>query len=149
MSNLIDKVMNLVGWEDEEYYEEVETKEEEPVFTKHKTPSSSSLKKQNKVVNIHSQGHFKMVILQPEDFEQAREITEHLKNKKPVVINVEGVDKPLAQRIVDFLCGSIYALNGNIQKISNGIFLIAPHNVDIMGGRNDEVNDKGAFPWIK
>ena len=54
-----------------------------------------------------------------------------------------------AQRIVDFLSGSVYALNGNIQRVSHGIFLIAPQNVDILGGMKRSHGEKGEFAWIK
>ena len=53
----------------------------------------------------------------------------------------------IARRIVDFLSGAVYALDGNIQKVSNGIFLIAPYNVGIMGDFKDELRNKGIFPW--
>ncbi len=143
MSRLLDKMMNLVGWEEEEYIEEDELQGHvEAVLPENK-------KNRNKVVNIHSSGNFKVVILQPESFEKARDITEHLKNRKPVVVNVEGLEKNHAQRIVDFLSGSVYALNGNIQRVSQGIFLIAPQNVDILGGAKERVDEKGEFPWLK
>ena len=62
-------------------------------------------------------------------------------------MNLESVDREVARRIVDFLSGSVYALDGNIQKVSNGIFLIAPYNVGIMGDFKDELRNKGIFPW--
>ena len=147
MAKLIDKVMNLVGWEEEEYYEDEQEELAEETVKTYSTPGVSSKKTSSRVVNIHSQGQFKVVILQPEDFEQSREICEHLKSKKPVIVNVEDLEKTLAQRIVDFLSGAVYALNGNIQKVSQGILLIAPNNVDIMGGMKS--GEKGTFPWIK
>lgn len=148
MSKLLDKVMSLVGLdeEEEEYTEEevLENPSESFVKRNREFPKSS-----NKVVNIHSAGHFKVVILQPETFEQAREITDHLKGRKPVIANVEGLEKNQAQRIVDFLSGSVYALGGNIQRISNGIFLIAPQNVDILCGIKRNAVERGEFAWLR
>jgi cell division inhibitor SepF len=149
MAKLLNKMLNLVGWESEEEeldeeMHEMEEEPEQPHFIQ-----SNSKKQQNKVVNIHSSSQFKMVIMQPESFEDAQDICDHLKNKKPIIINLEYLEKELAQRIVDFLSGSVYALDGNIQKVSNGIFLIAPNNVDIMGDFKDELKNKGVFPWIK
>lgn len=151
MAKLLSKMLNFVGWESEEVNgteEENEIVREEqhqpPQFT-----HSASKKQQSKVVNIHSTNQFKVVIIQPENFEDAREICDHLKNKKPVIINLEEIGKETAQRIVDFLSGAVYALDGSIQKVSSGIFLIAPHNVDIMGEFKDELKNKGAFPWVK
>jgi len=149
MAKLINKMLNFVGWEAEE--EEVSEGQEDikedivqPQFL-----YSSSKKQQNKVVNIHSTNQFKVVIAQPEKYDDAQEICDHLKNKKPIVINLEDIEKESAQRIIDFLSGSVYALDGNIQKVSSGIFLIAPNNVDIMGDFKDELKNKGVFPWAK
>ena len=55
------------------------------------------------------------------------------------------MDKTVARRIVDFLSGAVYALDGDIQKVSNGIFVIAPNNVGILG--DDLAGSKGNFPW--
>ena len=151
MSGLINKMLNFVGWESEGE----EPDEEEQIISREEQHQpqqflhSMSKKQQNKVVNIHSSSQFKVVIMQPENFEDARDICDHLKNKKPVVVNLEEVQKECAQRIVDFLSGSIYGLDGEIQKVSSNIFLIAPSNVDIMSEFKDELKNKGVFPWVK
>jgi len=147
MAKLLNKMLNFVGWEaEEEEYEEEETRDETEQL---QFFSSGSKKQQGKVVNIHSSNQFKVVIMQPESFEDAQDICDHLKNKKPIIINLEEIEKDAAQRIIDFLSGAVYSLDGNIQKVSNGIFLIAPYNVDIMGDFKDELRNKGAFPWVK
>jgi len=102
--------------------------------------------KKNKVVKIHTTAQLKLVVMQPESFEEARDIANHLKSKKPVVMNLEAVDRDVQRRIVDFLSGAVFALDGNFQKVSNGIFLIAPYNVGIMGDFKDELRNKGIFP---
>lgn len=78
--------------------------------------------KKGKVVNIHTTTRLKVVVVSPETFEEARDIADHLKSKKPVVINLEGVEREIARRIIDFLSGAVFSLDGNIQKISSGIF---------------------------
>lgn len=85
--------------------------------------------------------------MQPENFEDARGIADHLKTKKPVIINLESLDTDVARRVVDFLSGAVYGLDGNIQKVAAGIFLIAPYNVSIMGDFKDELKNKGLFNW--
>ncbi|HAA63978.1 MAG TPA: cell division protein SepF, partial [Thermoanaerobacter sp.] len=67
-------------------------------------------------------------------------ICNELKNKKPVIVDLQKMDKNEAQRVVDFLSGAAYALNGEIKKISGYIFLVAPENFDITGDIKDEVN---------
>ena len=153
MAKLLNKMLNLVGWESEEEEEIVDELQEDFKEETHQSPqylhSFTKKAQQNKVVNIHSHNQFKVVIMQPETFDDARDICDHLKNKKPVVVNLENLNKETAQRVVDFLSGSVYGLDGDIQKVSAGIFMIAPINVDIMGDFKDELKSKGAFPWVK
>lgn len=72
-------------------------------------------------------------VFKPTSVEDAREITETLLNNRTVVLNVEGLDVEIAQRIIDFTSGSCFAISGNLQKISNYIFIITPSSVDISG----------------
>lgn len=72
-------------------------------------------------------------VIKPTSVEDAREITETLLNNRTVVLNVEGLDVEIAQRIIDFTSGSTFAISGNLQKISNYIFIITPASVDISG----------------
>ncbi len=103
--------------------------------------------RKGKVVNITSTTQFKVVVLQPETFEEAREIADNLKSNKPVIVNLEKIEKEQARRMVDFVSGASYALGGDIQKISNMIFLVTPYNVGILGDFKDELKNKGIFPW--
>lgn len=151
MAKLFDKVLNFVGWETEEEMEEEYTErdqadeEEQPRFSF----STNNRRQQGKVVNIHSSSQFKVVVIQPQNFDEAQNICDHLKNKKPVIVNLELLEKDPAQRVVDFFCGAVYALDGSIYKISGSIFLIAPHNVDVLGDFNDGLKNDGVFPWMK
>jgi cell division inhibitor SepF len=72
-------------------------------------------------------------VIKPASVEDAREITETLLANRTVVLNLEGLDVEIAQRIIDFASGSTYAISGNLQKISNYIFIITPACVDISG----------------
>lgn len=72
-------------------------------------------------------------VIKPLSVEDAREITETLLGNRAVVLNLEGLDVEIAQRIIDFASGSTYAINGNLQMISNYIFIITPASVDISG----------------
>ncbi|MDD2958309.1 MAG: cell division protein SepF [Lachnospiraceae bacterium] len=72
-------------------------------------------------------------VIKPHTMEDAREITETLLANCTVVLNMEGLDLDIAQRIIDFASGSCYAIDGNLQKISNYIFIITPSSVDISG----------------
>ena len=152
MSTILNKVLNFVGWETEDEEEDVETVDESLEIEEDlKRPQFQPISRrtQNKVVNIHSASQCKVVVMQPESFNDAEDVCDHLKSKKPVVVNLGSVQKETAQRIVDFLSGAIYALDGNIQKVSSDIFIVAPHNVDIMGDLKGDITAKAVFPWSK
>ena len=87
----------------------------------------------NKVVNLNANIQMEVIVSSPDSLEAAREIAEHIKSKKPVIINLERVEYKVAQRITDFLCGCCCAMNGNVQRIAEKIFMIAPDNVDFAG----------------
>jgi cell division inhibitor SepF len=95
------------------------------------------------VLSIHTQKQMKVVIMEPSSFDDAQNIADQLKNRRPVIVNLEGAERNLAKRIVDFVCGTAYALNGSMQKVGNGIFLFVPSNVDIAGEAKEELSDKG------
>ena len=91
-----------------------------------------------------------MVISQPVNFEQSEEICRFLKDKKSIIVNLEYVNKDVARRIVDFISGGVYALDGYIQKVSNSIFLVAPSNYEITNEMaRDEMRSKLSVSWLK
>ncbi len=92
-----------------------------------------------KVVNMPSPAaQMKMIVYQPLSYEDTQNIIDNLKSRKPVIVNMEELEIDCAQRILDFMAGAIYALNGTIHKISRGIFVVAPNNIDVVG--NDDEN---------
>ncbi len=76
-------------------------------------------------------------VMKPTSIEDAREITDTLLSNRTVVLNLEGIDVDVAQRIIDFTSGSCYAISGNLQKISHYIFIITPASVDVSGDFQD------------
>ena len=113
-------------------------------------------KKQVKNTNMRvvkkSTSGLEVVVIKPTTFEEAREITDTLLSNRAVVLNLEGIEFELAQRIIDFASGSTYAINGKLQKISNYIFIVTPPSVDIsgdfqgiLGGAFDVPSLKGGF----
>ena len=90
-------------------------------------------------------------MVNPETLEEARDIAMQIKDRKPVVINLEFAEPRVAQRITDLLCGCCYALNGNIQRVSDKIFMIAPDTVGFAGDLDirEKLQGENAFnlPW--
>ncbi|WP_099158008.1 cell division protein SepF [Virgibacillus ndiopensis] len=98
------------------------------------TPQRRSQKGQN-VVNLKSmqQPASKVVLCEPRSYNEAQEIADNIVNRRAVVINLQRVDHNQAKRIVDFLSGTVYAVNGDIQKLGSQTFLCTPDNVDVSG----------------
>jgi cell division inhibitor SepF len=85
--------------------------------------------------SVTNTGAFKLVLIEPKSFDECPKLVDSLKSHKPIIINLERLDTAEARKIFDFLNGATYALNGNVQKIANNIFVFAPENVDIAGGQ--------------
>ena len=88
-------------------------------------------------------------VIKPTTVEDAREITETLLANRTVVLNLEGLDVDIAQRIIDFTSGSCFAISGNLQKISHYIFIITPASVDISGDFQDILSGSFDVPIDK
>lgn len=154
-SGFVNKMLNVLGIDqgedydpDEEYVEEDEVEEEREYK---ETPAPFWGRKKN-VAMLPGIQNVRVVISQPNSYDQASEICEHLKEKKSIIVNLEYVNKDVARRIIDFMSGAVYALDGNIQKISNSIFLIAPYNYEITNEVIKEtVKEKASssVSWIK
>ncbi len=120
---------------DEEYeYEYVDV----PVDEEPEQRETQHGKKQNEKQNVVSltsmqQASSKVVLCEPRTYNEAQEIADNIINRRAVVINLQRVDHQQAKRIVDFLSGTVYALNGDIQKLGAETFLCTPDNVNISG----------------
>jgi len=95
--------------------------------------SLNTIKTSNKILNIHSNATMNVVLFNPKSFDESTNIVDTLKNRKPVVMNISELEKDLGRKIFDFCSGALYALDGHIQQVSKGIFILAPQNVDITG----------------
>ena len=98
-----------------------------------------------KVVNIHTTAQMQVVLVKPERFDNVSDIAEHLRSKHAVVLNLESTNKDVARRLVDFLSGCAYALDGKIKKIAISTYIITPYNVDIVGDLIDELENNGVY----
>ena len=99
----------------------------------------------SKVVNIHTTAQMQVVLVKPDRFDNVSDIAEHLRNKHAVVLNLEATNKDVARRLVDFLSGCAYALDGKIKKIAISTYIITPYNVDIIGDLLDELENSGVY----
>ncbi|MCR4433890.1 MAG: cell division protein SepF [Caldiserica bacterium] len=86
-----------------------------------------------------------IVLFEPTSFEEGRKIADNLKARKPVVVNLEKMDHDAARRCIDFLSGTIYALNGSVEKIAESVFLFAPSSVNIEETRRKSWDQEKPF----
>ncbi|MGN0484118.1 MAG: cell division protein SepF [Lachnospiraceae bacterium] len=144
-------MMHLNGEDDEyyddEFYDEEEYEEEPPkkrFFSKQEeeheeeVESDRPRKTSSKITPMRAGkkqvgAGMEVCVIRPKTMEDARDITETLLNNRTIVLNMEGLDMDMAQRIIDFASGSCYAVSGNLQKVSNYIFILTPSTVDISG----------------
>lgn len=135
---VMDKMLGLIGLE----MEEVDDLHDDNAKDEWQEQKS----KKQPVVSLHSPKNVKMIIVKPATYDEVQEIAEHLKNRRAIIVNLEDTEKELAQRIVDFMSGATYALSGNLQKVSAGIFVFAPSNIDIQGDALEE-RERPFFNW--
>ena len=153
-NKFMNKMWNLLGVDNEEDFDYDADYENSSVpYTEEKentTNIAPVTTKKNKVVGMPGMQQVRVIISQPSTFEQSEEICEHLKEKKSIIVNLEYVNKDVARRIVDFISGAVYGLDGNIQKISNSIFLVAPFNYEITNEvMKEDIKNKLSVSWIK
>ena len=155
---VMSKIWNLFGVdtnadENDEYYDEEdympdfesEGNDEEEEETK----KIFGIGRKSKIVNM-PQTNVMMKICRPTTFEQSQEIANLLKEKHSIVVNLEYVNKDIARRIVDFISGAAYVVDGHMEKISNSIFLVAPCNYEIANDTaKDEIKSKLSVSWLK
>lgn len=84
------------------------------------------------VVNMNS-GKQEVVLFRPNAFEDSSKAADDLRDRKAIIVNLENVDKALARRVVDFLTGCAYALDGKVNKIAQATYLFCPHNMNVVG----------------
>jgi cell division inhibitor SepF len=137
---VMKKFMNYIG-----LLEEEEVVERERIVEQHEepeTPAQEARKNTNKsnIVSIHSQKNVRVVLNEPRSYEETWEIADHLRSKRPVVVNLHRARPDHATRIFDFLSGTVYALNGSISKVGPNIFLCTPEGVEIHGSITENMN---------
>lgn len=116
------KILYFLGIDDDLSEEKVE---------EFNVPNSKGEK--GRIINIHQIPKNKMMVFKPMSFEDVEEIADELKSKRAAIVNLESIDRENAKRIIDFLSGSVYALDGSVKKVGSGTFVFTPSNIDISG----------------
>jgi len=105
-------------------------------------------RKQAPILSLHSAPDVKIVVVSPENFEESEKLAIHLKNRRPVIVNFEDAPKETAQRIIDFLSGAVFALNGSTCKVAAETFLFNPSNVSVYSeDLSGDLRERLTFKW--
>ena len=157
MPNLYNKFLDFIGISETDeveedgdgYYDNRRGKEESVVNFNGRSGSSARERFSSRAPastsgsNLPISGAMKMIVYHPVSYEDTQAIIDNLKNRKPVIVNMEELELETAMRILDFLSGAVYALNGTMCKISRSIFVVAPNNYDVVGNGEDDYSDMG------
>ena len=98
-----------------------------------------------RVVNLNNNSAMQVILVKPDRFDTVSEIADHLRAKRPVLINLETTPKEVTRRLVDFLSGVAYAIDGKVKKIAANTYIITPPNVDLVGDLMDELESSGMY----
>ena len=98
-----------------------------------------------RVVNLNNSSSMQVILVKPDRFDTVSEIADHLRDKKAIVLNLESTNKDVARRLVDFLSGVAYALDGKIKKVAISTYILTPFNVEIVGDLVEELENSGVY----
>lgn len=142
MANFLKGFMNKFSNYDEDDFDDLDygyaddpvDVDEEVTMETIASPTTTSRRTQPKLVDFKSGSGNQVIVVKPHDMESAQELCNHLRAGRTVICNFEQVDQKIAQRVVDFITGSAYALDGQVRPVSNLIFVIVPRQVTLLDG---------------
>ena len=140
MANAIRKLWNSLmeieeDWESELDYPEEQRESYSYEYEEPEQERRQSIRRSNQANVTAFPGAYsgKLIVYRPVSYEDTQNIIDNLKAQKAVIVNMEQIDVEVAQRILDFMSGASYAVNGRVYKVSSRIFIVAPANINIVG----------------
>ncbi len=125
---LFDKIKSMVGteaeYDDKEYYPDPLSGDEIP-------PTRQSARPGMDISGADNNATIELKVVRPENYASVTEIADHLLNHRTVVLNLEATNKEVAKRLIDFLAGVAYSIDGQLKNVSNNTYIITPCNVDV------------------
>ncbi|MDR1150409.1 MAG: cell division protein SepF [Clostridiales bacterium] len=148
MANVIKNVLNYFrGYDSDDENVKLKYNDGDVFDNKNEKMIELKTRKNNKIVSLNTR--IQVVLTCPCDVDDSAKIIDDLKQNKICIVNLEGIERDQAQRISDFLGGASYALNGDVQRVSSDIFIIAPIDVNIVGNLREELKNNGlVLPWL-
>ena len=156
MSGFFKKTLSFFGLADEEEIEmETEAgnilpdrKGMDKIRQRNIDPGASkriSRKKVSLISSAREGRKAKVFIAEPKEFDEIQGIADNFKNDIPIIINLQRVDQEISKRIIDFCSGLTYALEGDIKKVADRVFLITPSNIEVNSKENEFLSEEGFF----
>ena len=149
---MLEKIKDFFGFDQDEldntpdtiqdYDSEVDA---QPQERKSRRYDDRSDKKNDKIVNINATTQLEVVLVKPEAYADGSIVADHLINRRTVVLNLESTNKEVSRRLLDFLSGVAYAIDGQIKRVANSTFIITPYNVGVVGDILDELENSGVY----
>jgi len=143
MSGFFKKTLSFFGLTDEEEIEmETETGN---ILPEPAAPKRTSRKKVSLINSVRENRKAKVFIAEPKEFDEIQGIADNFKNDIPIIVNLQRVDQDISKRIIDFCSGLTYALEGDIKKVADRVFLITPSNIEVNTKENEFLSEEGFF----
>ena len=150
--SIVDKICGKIGLGDPVEEQKNEGAEDFMEYDDEQRKNSAP----GNIVNFHAAAasdnaasrQMKVMIIEPGSFDDAQQVANCLKEKRPVVINFENTEEEAAKRIIDFVSGTTYALSGEIKKVGHNVFLCAPSNVNV-SYTQEQKTVSAEMPWLK
>lgn len=149
---MLEKIKDFFGFDQDEldntpddlqdYDSDVDS---QPQERKTRRFDDRSDKKNDKIVNINATTQLEVVLVKPEAYADGSIVADHLINRRTVVLNLESTNKEVSRRLLDFLSGVAYAIDGQIKRVANSTFIITPYNVGVVGDILDELENSGVY----
>ncbi len=145
--SIIDSVKGFMGMDSEEDYEDYDDElDEDEDYDEPRVSFFGKKSAASKVVPISRASQSQIVIKKPRNFDESGSVVDDLMRRHPVIFDVSKLDAEEARRIVDFVAGAVMGLGGDMQRVSGGIFVAAPSQVDISSEEFKE-QAKSSFDW--
>jgi cell division inhibitor SepF len=135
---VMNRMMGFLGLDDEE-----ETITEEKVVDEER--HEQKFNRKSNIVSLHTQKSSRIVLSEPRSYEETQHIADCLRSHRAVVINLQRIRPELARRILDFISGTIYVLDGSISKLGPNIFVCTPSNFEIEGSISELMTEEEIF----
>ena len=108
-------------------------------------PKRTSRKKVSLIGSVREGRKAKVFIAEPKEFDEIQGIADNFKNDIPIIVNLQQVDQDISKRIIDFCSGLTYALEGDIKKVADRVFLITPSNIEVNSKESEFLSEEGFF----